>query len=264
MNIACIQMDIAFGAPEKNKQTIVRYMEQMARDVDVVVLPELWTTGYDLTRLTDIADENGEDTKTFLSSLARTYDVHIVGGSVAKKTDKQMTNTMYVVDRHGHVVSEYSKLHLFKLMDEHTYLQAGETLGVFELAHTTCAGVICYDIRFPEWIRAHTLHGAEVLFVVAEWPLARLHHWRTLLMARAIENQCYVVACNRAGKDPNNEFAGHSMIIDPWGNVLAEGDEQEAVISANIDINEVQHVRGRIPIFADRRPDVYKIFEKKD
>ncbi|WP_180271034.1 carbon-nitrogen family hydrolase [Anoxybacillus flavithermus] len=264
MNIACIQMDIAFGAPEKNKQTVGRYMEQMARDVDVVVLPELWTTGYDLTRLTDIADEDGEETKTFLSELARTYDVHIVGGSVAKKVADNITNTMYVVNRNGDVVCEYSKLHLFKLMDEHLYLQAGETTGLFSLGETTCAGVICYDIRFPEWIRAHTLHGAEVLFVVAEWPLARLHHWRTLLMARAIENQCYIVACNRAGKDRNNEFAGHSMIIDPWGNVLAEGDEQEAVIKATIDIHEVQRVRARIPIFSDRRPDVYKIFEKKD
>lgn len=175
-----------------------------------------------------------------------------------------MTNTMYVVHRNGNIVCEYSKLHLFQLMDEHMYLQAGETMGLFSLDGTTCAGVICYDIRFPEWIRAHALHGAEVLFVVAEWPLSRLHHWRTLLTARAIENQCYVVACNRAGKDPNNEFAGHSLIIDPWGNILAEGDEQETVIVANIDINEVQDVRARIPIFADRRPDVYKIFEKRD
>ncbi|WP_339174385.1 carbon-nitrogen family hydrolase [Anoxybacillus sp. FSL W8-1294] len=264
MNIACIQMDIAFGEPEKNKQTVVRYMEQIARNVDVVVLPELWTTGYDLARLGDIADENGEDAKTFLSSLARAYNVHIVGGSVAKKTERQITNTMYIVDRNGDVVCEYSKLHLFKLMDEHKHLQAGETTGIFSLDGVTGAGVICYDIRFPEWIRAHVLHGAEVLFVVAEWPLVRLHHWRTLLMARAIENQCYVVACNRAGKDPNNEFAGHSMIIDPWGNILAEGNEQETVIVANIDINEVQDVRARIPIFADRRPDVYKIFEKRD
>lgn len=257
-------MDIAFGEPEKNKQTVVRYMEQIARNVDVVVLPELWTTGYDLARLGDIADENGEDAKTFLSSLARAYNVHIVGGSVAKKTERQITNTMYIVDRNGDVVCEYSKLHLFKLMDEHKHLQAGETTGIFSLDGVTGAGVICYDIRFPEWIRAHMLHGAEVLFVVAEWPLVRLHHWRTLLMARAIENQCYVVACNRAGKDPNNEFAGHSMIIDPWGNILAEGNEQETVIVANIDINEVQHVRARIPIFSDRRPDVYKKFEKND
>ncbi|SFA43892.1 Predicted amidohydrolase [Anoxybacillus pushchinoensis] len=257
-------MDIAFGEPEKNKQTVVRYMEQIARNVDVVVLPELWTTGYDLARLGDIADENGEDAKTFLSSLARAYNVHIVGGSVAKKTERQITNTMYIVDRNGDVVCEYSKLHLFKLMDEHKHLQAGETTGIFSLDGVTGAGVICYDIRFPEWIRAHVLHGAEVLFVVAEWPLVRLHHWRTLLMARAIENQCYVVACNRAGKDPNNEFAGHSLIIDPWGNILAEGDEQETVIVANIDINEVQDVRARIPIFSDRRPDVYKKFQKND
>lgn len=172
MNIACVQMDIAFGAPEKNKQTVVRYMEQIAKEADVVVLPELWTTGYDLTRLTHIADENGEQTKAFLSELARTYRVHIVGGSVAKKVADNITNTMYIVHRNGDVVCEYSKLHLFKLMDEHKHLQAGETTGIFSLDGVTGAGVICYDIRFPEWIRAHTLNGAEVLFVVAEWPFA--------------------------------------------------------------------------------------------
>ncbi|GAA3322609.1 hypothetical protein GCM10020331_043160 [Ectobacillus funiculus] len=88
---------------------------------------------------------------------------------------------------------------------------------------------------FPEWLRVHTSKGAEVLFVVAEWPLPRLVHWRTLLTARAIENQCYVVACNRAGSDPNNVFAGHSMIIDPWGEVVAEAGEGEEMLVGTLD-----------------------------
>jgi omega-amidase len=263
LKIACLQLDIAFGNPHENEQRVEREMEKIIKErPDVIVLPELWTTGYDLTRLDKIADENGERAKTFMTKLAKSYRVHLVAGSVAKKTAKGVTNTMYVVDRNGTVVNEYSKLHLFQLMDEHLYLQSGEDTGLFTLENTLCAGVICYDIRFPEWIRVHAAQGAEVLFVVAQWPLPRLAHWRTLLVARAIENQCYVVACNRAGSDPNNVFAGHSMIIDPWGEIIAEAGEEPCALTAQIDLQKVQEVRARIPIFADRRPEYYQAAEK--
>lgn len=117
--------------------------------------------------------------------------------------------------------------------------------------------MICYDIRFPEWIRAHTTKGAEAIFVVAEWPEPRLAHWRSLLIARAIENQCYVIACNRVGNDANNIFAGHSMIIDPWGEIIAEAGEKEEILTASINLDKVTEVRKTIPIFADRKPEYY-------
>ncbi len=117
--------------------------------------------------------------------------------------------------------------------------------------------MICYDIRFPEWIRSHTAEGAEAIFVVAEWPLSRLTHWRTLLTARAIENQCYVIACNRAGSDPNNTFAGHSIIIDPWGEIIAEAGEGQEILHGEINLSIVEEVRKGIPIFDDRRPEFY-------
>ncbi|MFT8322621.1 MAG: nitrilase-related carbon-nitrogen hydrolase, partial [Bacillus sp. (in: firmicutes)] len=157
----------------------------------------------------------------------------------------------------GELVHTYDKLHLFQLMDEHKYLQSGTEDGLFKLDHQTFAGLICYDIRFPEWIRTHTTKGAEALFVVAEWPLPRLAHWRSLLIARAIENQCYVIACNRSGTDPNNVFAGHSMIIDPWGEVLAEASEKSEIVHGTIDMEKVKEVRKMIPIFADRKPSFY-------
>ncbi|RXS92049.1 carbon-nitrogen family hydrolase [Geobacillus sp. PK12] len=259
IRIACLQLDIAFGDPNENERRAESAIESAVKDgANIIVLPELWTTGYDLTRLDEIADEGAERAKAFASRLAQAHSIHLVAGSVAKKTTTGVTNTMIVADRNGQIVSEYSKLHLFQLMDEHLYLQPGSSLGLFSLDGLSCAGVICYDIRFPEWIRAHALAGAEVLFVVAEWPLPRLHHWRTLLMARAIENQCYVVACNRAGRDPNNVFAGHSLVIDPWGEVIAEADEKPGILSADIDPALVADVRARIPVFADRRPHDYE------
>ncbi|WP_027408384.1 carbon-nitrogen family hydrolase [Anoxybacteroides tepidamans] len=263
LKIACLQLDIAFGNPAENKRRVQQEIVKAAQEkADVIVLPELWTTGYDLKRLDDIADEEGADTKAFVRELARLHRVNIVAGSIAKKTSAGVTNTMYVVNRNGDLVGEYSKLHLFQLMDEHLYLQSGQSSGLFTLEQALCAGMICYDIRFPEWIRIHTAQGAEILFVVAQWPLPRLQHWRTLLQARAIENQCYVVACNRAGKDPNNEFAGHSMVIDPWGDIIAEADENTGALMAEIHLEKVGEVRKQIPIFQDRRPEYYNGVEK--
>ncbi|GGE68856.1 carbon-nitrogen family hydrolase [Priestia taiwanensis] len=258
MKIALIQLDIAFGDVDANIARAEQFIQEaMKQKPDVLVLPELWTTGYDLTRLNILADEEGNDTKNLLSKWATTYNVHIVGGSIAKKNQDGVTNTLYTFAKDGTCAGEYSKAHLFQLMNEHLYLQAGDKQGLFQLDNVPCASVICYDIRFPEWIRTHTVNGATVLFVVAEWPLPRLAHWRTLLISRAIENQCYVVACNRAGSDPNNTFAGHSLIIDPWGEVVVEGDEQEGVLYGTLDFSKIDDVRKGIPVFSDRRSELY-------
>jgi omega-amidase len=251
-------MDIAFGDPPKNYQTAKTLIEKaMTEKPDVIVLPELWTTGYDLTRLDTIADEEAIQTIDFFKELAKQYGVHFVGGSVANQSETGVKNTLLVINNQGNLVHQYNKLHLFKLMDEHLYLEAGSEKGLFELENRKFAGVICYDIRFPEWIRAHTTKGAEALFVVAEWPEPRLNHWRSLLIARAIENQCFVIACNRAGHDLNNKFVGHSMIINPWGEVIAEAGDKEEIITATIDLDMVKEVRNKIPVFDDRKPEYY-------
>ncbi|MEH6905546.1 carbon-nitrogen family hydrolase [Neobacillus drentensis] len=259
LKISCIQMDIAFGKPQKNYQTVERLFDKTHTEKpDIIVLPELWTTGYDLTHLNEIADFKAAQTIEFLQNAAQKYQVHLIGGSVANRVENGVRNTLLIINKDGRLVHQYSKLHLFKLMDEHVYLEAGSEKGLFQLDNYQFAGAICYDIRFPEWIRAHTSKGAEALFVVAEWPAQRLSHWRALLIARAIENQCYVIGCNRSGQDPNNHFAGHSLIIDPWGEVIAEAGENEEILSAEIEMDLVKEVRKQIPIFADRKPEFYK------
>lgn len=259
MKIALLQLDIAFGKPEANYAAAERKIREAAAGrPDCLILPELWTTGYDLTRLDAIADPEGQATGALMSALAREYNVNIVAGSVAARLASGITNTMYVFSRSGGRIAEYSKLHLFRLMDEHLYLQPGAAKGLFELDSVPCAGLICYDLRFPEWVRVHMAEGAEVLFLSAEWPLPRLAHWRALLISRAIENQCYVVACNRAGSDPANAFAGHSMIIDPWGGIVCEASGNEQILCGELDLAKVREVRSQIPVFADRRPELYR------
>ncbi|MBB6451948.1 putative amidohydrolase [Salirhabdus euzebyi] len=260
LKVALIQMNISFGNPEANYEKVrTKCKEASEKNVDVIVLPELWTTGYDLTRLDEIADVNGEKSYSFIAELAKDYNVSIVGGSIPKETDKGITNTLFVVNRKGEFVSEYSKAHLFRLMDEEKYLTEGNDEGSFILENIKSAGVICYDIRFPEWIRTHMLDQTKVLYVVAEWPKPRIDHWRALLISRAIENQCFVVACNRVGTDPKNEFGGHSLIVGPWGEVIVEAEDKETILYGEFNPEEVDKVRETIPIFTDRRPDLYKL-----
>nr|WP_255570416.1 carbon-nitrogen family hydrolase [Cohnella sp. CFH 77786] len=262
MRLALIQMNIEAGNPEDNFARMQRWMtDAVSRDPkpDVLVLPEMWNTGYALDRIGELADPSGERTKAFFSAFCREHQVNVLAGSVAeKRAEGGVTNTIHAFGRDGREIAEYSKIHLFQLMDEHLHLRAGERPGRFELEGVPAGAMICYDIRFPELARRLALEGAKILFVPAEWPHPRLHHWRTLLQARAIENQMFVVSCNTVGMSGGTSFFGHSMVIDPWGEVLAEAGEEETVLEAEIDMALVDDVRGRIPVFADRRPHLYE------
>lgn len=259
--VALLQGDIRLGEPEENRKYMQALLERAVTeqpDLDLAVLPEMWNTGYALDRIHELADPEGRKTREWLSAFAAKHRIHIVGGSIAEKRDGEIYNSLYVFDREGREAARYSKIHLFRLMEEEKYLAPGERSVTFELDGITAGASICYDIRFPELARTLALKGAKLLFVPAEWPHPRLHHWRTLLMARAIENQMYVIACNRTGRSGKDSFFGHSLIIDPWGEIVTEGGEGEEIVSGTINLALVDQVRGRIPVFADRRPKLYE------
>ncbi len=258
MKLGCIQLQVAFGDVEKNFSRVEELVREAAnKGAEIVILPEMWNTSYALEKLEGLADVDGERTKAFLSQLAKELHVHIVGGSVATKKGDKFYNTMLVYNNEGELVGEYDKAHLFRLMDEHLHLSSGNTQNNFKLGDLDAAGVICYDIRFPEWLRLHALNGAKVLFVSAQWPTARIDHWKTLLQARAIENQCFVVAVNRISRNKDN-FNGQSMVIEPWGEILWTGGEDEELAIVDVDFSKVDEVRTRIPVYDDRRPELYQ------
>ncbi len=258
MRIACVQLNIAFGNPKENFRKVEEKIRKAAMlNAEIVVLPEMWNTGYDLTKLDVTADVNGEETRNLLTRLASELHIHIIGGSVSTQKNNHFFNTMYVVNNIGELIAEYDKAHLFKLMDEHLYLEAGTSKNIFTLNDLEMGGVICYDLRFPEWFRAHSLAGAKIIFVPAQWPATRVDHWKILLQARAIENQCFIVAVNRVGEDPNNSFNGNSMVIAPWGEVLWVGADEETIGLVDVNMDDVEEVRKRIPVFKDRRVDLY-------
>ncbi len=261
-NVTLLQCDVVLGDPERNRANVRRVVERLAgaeEKTDVLLLPELWDTGYDLVRLDEIADVDGKQAKHVLSEAARQLNAYVIGGSVAERIGDRVYNTTFVFDRSGELIKRYAKVHLFRLMEEEKYVTPGDAAGLYEIDGQPVGAVICYDIRFPEWIRTYALKGTKVLFVSAEWPHPRLDHWRQLLIARAIENQMYVVACNRVGDDRKSTFCGHSMVVNPWGQIIAEGLQKEELVKATIDLRLVDEVRGIIPVFSDRRTALYDL-----
>lgn len=262
MNAAVIQMDVRKGDVAANRAAVAAKTAlavQRQPRPEVIVLPELWASGYDLERARELSSPLGEEDAAFLGELAVKYGIAFAGGSVLSREGERVYNRAQVIDAQGRYVAGYNKVHLFRLMDEDTYLGQGSASLQFTLCGMRCASVICYDIRFCEFIRTQALRGAEVLFVSAQWPLARKDHWTTLLRARAIENQMYVVACNRCGVTDGVTFGGHSMIIRPDGVPVAVADEEEDILIAALDPALVTATRAAIPVFQDRVPDLYEM-----
>lgn len=259
MRVTALQFTSRLGDIEYNYKTAAAYIKRAAPTSDVVVLPEMWNTAFYPEDVRTQADVDGRRTQDFLRELAVTYDVHIVGGSVACLRHKQVFNTTYVVNRQGKLVGTYDKAHLFTPGQEDAVFAAGSRPNIFTLDGVVMASIICYDLRFCEWVRLAALAGAQVLFVPAAWPIERVQQWQILNMARAIENQYFVVAVNTCGFVGAYQFGGHSLILDPLGQVLAQGDEREQCLQATLDLGQVADIRRRINVFNDRRPELYTL-----
>lgn len=255
--LALAQIDIHFGNPAANLAAVRALAATAAeRGAELLVLPELWSTGYDLTQASQHADAPGTGIVAQIAALAGEQQIAIVGSTLMCSAG-QPTNSATVYLPDGTLRASYSKLHLFGLMHEDTYLAPGSEPTLFDAPWGRSALAICYDLRFPELFRAYAVEGAEIIFVPAEWPTPRIQHWRTLVQARAIENQCYLVAVNRVGRDPHNTFGGHSLVVGPQGNMIVEGDDQAALLFAELDLAEVAATRAHIPVLRDRRPEQY-------
>jgi omega-amidase len=258
MKIGLIQMEVLAGEVEKNRMKALSMMEEaVRRGCQLLVLPEIWTTGYALKNINELAETIDGETLTMLRAFAKEKSIEIITGSIPIKENGKVYNNAFALNKTGDVIVSYRKLHLFTLMGEERFFHPGEHTALFDLSSGKAGLIICYDIRFPELARTLALGGAKALFVPAEWPSLRGDHWRTLNIARAIENQMFVIAVNCVGQHKQNVFYGHSMVIDPWGEVRIEGNEQEAVLVTEIDFTMVEEVRAKMPIFTDRRPDMY-------
>ncbi|MEY8371473.1 carbon-nitrogen family hydrolase [Aerococcaceae bacterium 50-4] len=262
MKIAIVQPALQQSQVQENFQMIQALMEEAAfNQPDVIVLPELWNTSFLPTDVKDHADHDGKVSRQFLSQFAKEYQVNVVGGSVANIRGNDLFNTAYVYDRKGQEIAAYDKAHLFSPAKEHTYFKAGETSVTFELDGVKCGIVTCYDLRFPEWVRALALADAQIIFAPAAWPEIRNLHWDTLGRARAIENQFFLVSANSRGpiNDEGALYGGHSAIIDPWGEYVVTPDLEVGIKYGNIDLSVIEGIRNSINVFNDRRPEIYDL-----
>lgn len=258
LKISLAQMDVKLGRSQENLATVRRFAKvASAQGADVLVLPELWSTGYDLENASGYAAGLDEGVFAETAVIARQHNLAIIGSCLSKLGEEKYGNTAVFFNKQGAILADYSKIHLFRLMNEHQFLTAGDNLSIAETSWGKMGLAICYDLRFPELFRRYALDACMLTFVPAEWPHPRLAHWQTLLRARAIENQMFIVACNRVGQSKGTDFCGHSCIIDPWGEVLVEGGEEEVLLTVEIDLERVTAVRTTIPIFKDRRPAIY-------
>lgn len=256
LNISLAQMPIVAGDVRKNTNTFEKWAAEAARrGSHMVVFPELWSTGYALEQAGEHAVQLNTGMFTQISAAAVDNKICITG-SILEKRGAEINNSAAFFSPNGRMLGVYRKLHLFRLMDEDKYLAPGPAPLTMDLPWGTTGMAICYDLRFPELFRRYFTEGARMIILPAEWPLARIEHWRVLLQARAIENQCFIVACNTAGQSGSTVFGGHSMIVDPWGKIIIEGGEDPLLLTAEIEMDAVDEVRGRIPVAEDRRSDL--------
>lgn len=263
LTVSVGQFAVVPGAPADNLAQVQALTAEAARrGSDLVVFPELWDTGYALDRAAELASAAGEGRFAALSALAREHHITITGSILeaapaAAGEPARYYNTAAWFGPGGDLLGTYRKLHLFSLMDEPATLHPGSAPLLLDLPWGRTATAICYDLRFPELFRRTALDGAHLVVIPAQWPHPRMAHWSTLLRARAIENQMAVVACNRCGADGDVRFGGRSAVLDAWGEPLAEAGEAEILLTVELNLAAVARVRAHIPVFADRRPDVY-------
>jgi omega-amidase len=257
ITISLGQMKVLRGHPEANLERVQEWTREAAkRGSSLVLFPELWHSGYDLEHRELYAACVGEGVFARISDLARKHKIAI-GGSVLEARDGKVYNSFPLFDAEGRCLAVYSKTHLFSLMNEVKSLTPGESFVMADAPWGPTGLSICYDIRFPEVFRHYAFGGARIVLVAAEWPVRRIGHWKTLLLARAIENQMFIAACNCLGEFKEERFGGCSAIVDPWGRYVVEAGDDESLLTAEIDLGLVEKTRRQFPFFKDSRRDLY-------
>jgi omega-amidase len=254
MKVYCCQTDIAWEDKRANFGRVRRLLDSVAVvRGSLVVLPEMFATGFSMNAAA-IAESAGGETERFLADTARDYGVWLIGGLPARGSDGRSRNEAVVFDPSASLTARYEKIFPFVFAEKDSYV-AGDRTVSFDWGGFAVVLFICYDLRFPEIFRSATHGGANLIVVIANWPVARIGHWTTLLQARAIENQAYVVGVNRCGEDPTLKYSGQSAIIGPGGEILLEPWDGEGVRGADLDPAALRAYRESLPFLSSIRPE---------
>ena len=261
MRIYGLQLDIVWEDKSANRERIERLLgERRPEPGSLVVLPELTCIGF-TQRLEGMAESEGEETELFYGQLASRLGVTLVAGLTHHGRVGQGRNMAVVYSADGHKLTQYCKTHPFSFGGEDRSFERGEVVTSFPWGGARVAPFICNDLRFPEIFRV--LAGVEVFVVIGSWGALRERQWMTLLQARAMENQAYVVGVNRCGQDVNISYSGRSLIVDPEGTILADAGNLEGFVQADIDLAELRAYRQRFPSLAERREIAWNLSRQR-
>ncbi len=248
LSVTIVQTELHWHNAAANRQMFQEKLAAAAPETDLIVLPEMFTTGFSMSAA-ELAEEPEGETLRWLQQMAQQHNA-VITGSIIVRHDENYYNRLLWVRPDG-TYEKYDKRHLFRMAKEHhTYTPGNEHL-VVELKGWKIRPLVCYDLRFPVWSRNKS-NSYDLLLYVANWPKVRNHAWRTLLQARAIENLAYVVGVNRVGTDGNNHpYSGDSAIIDPKGLKLLEVSEVEGVYTVSLSKQELISFREAFPAHLD-------------
>ena len=261
MIVAGLQLDIVWENPAENfRRTEVLVREAVDRGARVLTLPELFATGFSMR--SEAMAAHAAEARAFLADTAVGHGVWVIGG-YAEPGVEQPANACGIFDPNGDEVLHYRKIHPFSLASEPEHYEAGRDLFTFEIEGVRVTPLICYDLRFPELFRA-TATTTDLFVVIANWPTRRAHAWRTLLAARAIDDQAWVLGVNRVGEAEGHPHCGDTTLLDPWGEVAATLADTPGVVTGNVDAAVVRDARQRFSFLDDRRPEVYRRLEDGD
>jgi len=253
LKVTSIQMNVG----DESKSQRISHAETLldrVKDSDLVILPEIWNTGYFSFDLYEKESEpiDGE-TAQRMSAKAKEHGFFLHMGSFIEKNNGKLCNTSLLIDPNGKRIACYRKIHLFGYgSKESQILSRGREAVVVETDLGKIGMSTCYDLRFPELFRAMLNKGAELFLVTSGWPYPRLEHWIMFNRIRAIENSAFLVSSNCVGINRGMRFCGHSMMVDPWGIILTSGGDEECLLKVEIDIEKVSTVRREFPAVSDR------------
>lgn len=251
LNVYLIQVDAVWEDRAANHAKARRLIaEAEPKAGGLIVLPETFSTGFSMN-LPVTAEPEGGETEQFLREMAAQYRCCVIGGVVTQAAEGRGMNQSLAISPDGSVLARYTKNYPFSAIGEDKAHEAGTDVAIFGWQGLRIAPLICYDLRFPELARTAVKAGAEVLIYIAAWPVKRIQHWITLLQARAIENQAYVVGVNRCGTDPQFTYTGRSLVVDPHGVVIADAADREGSVCARIEAAVVRGWREQFPALRD-------------
>jgi omega-amidase len=258
MRVYCCQYAMEWENPPGNWGKVAGLLAGEAGETlepgSLVVLPELFDTGFSM-RAPELARSYPGQAESFLRELAISRAVYVLAGVAVQSAKGRGGNQAVVFSTKGELLARYTKTFPFTPGGEHAVFDGGAGPVLFAWEDCLVAPFVCYDLRFPEIQRLAVRRGAELLVFVASWPSTRAAHWLKLLQARAIENQCYVVGVNRVGTDPFHSYSGNSIVVNPFGEIVADALGEEGVLGCNLDLAGLREYRQKLPFLRDIRPE---------